>query len=313
LAEVWASALAQRRELLSALRTELDPRGERMSVMSTANWVRSGRTPREHQVRYDRFVGVATNVFDEGELSMRGGTGRYVNDDPLPDWLDLIAAGTSVASASQRIVDREYEQASRQTADGPDLSHRIRELWRTVTNRWQDLLAGMALGHHGRVFALFHMFGSTLNHDLMDVCLTYGPAAQLSAGHLDWIAATVPASFRPHLATREHGLAGLVLLDQSSARIDSDRCALFLRNLVIDLGHPELGQHVVPCGEGEPDLVDDTRESFVDVTLPDHLHGFAGPAGYGRGVTTADCVPALRAALQGQTLTRPRARTTRRR
>lgn len=150
LAEVWA--LAQRRELLSALRTQLDPRGERMSVMSTANWVRSGRTPREHQVRYDRFVGVATNVFDEGELSMRGGTGRYVNEDPLPDWLDLIASGASFASASQRIVDREYEQASRrQTADGPGLSHRIRESWRTVTNRWQVPCGGFlpAVGRQG--------------------------------------------------------------------------------------------------------------------------------------------------------------------
>lgn len=54
LGDVWTPALDDRRQLVAAMRADLTPAGERMAVMSMANWVRRGRTPREHQVRYDR-------------------------------------------------------------------------------------------------------------------------------------------------------------------------------------------------------------------------------------------------------------------
>jgi hypothetical protein len=243
---------------------------------------------------------------------VRGGADGYINQDALPDWLKLIAAGRSVTAATQRTADREYERARRQASEDPDLSEQIRRLWQTIGARWQDVLTGMALAHTGDMFAVFHMYGTSLKHDLMDVCLAYGPAAQLTAGHLDWIAAIVPASFRCHLTEGERGLGGLVLLDEHADEINSNSCALFLRNLVTELGHPELGQHVSLCGVGEPNLGDNTREPFIDVALPNHLYGFASP-GFRLGITVADCVAPLRAAISGEVLARTPTRSPRRR
>jgi hypothetical protein len=92
---------------------------------------------------------------------------------------------------------------------------------------------------------------------------------------------------------------------------DSERCALFLRNFVADLGHPGLAQHVSACG-AQSDLIDDIREPFIDVDLHDHLYRFTN-TGHGPAVTITDCLPALRAARHDEVIDRGPARKPRRR
>lgn len=299
LASLWTEELVRREEIVRRIRGALDPAGERMGVMAIADWVRRGRTPREHQVRYERFVEVAAAEFAARGLSSNAGIERYVNQDALPGWLRAVVAGQACGNATGELAKRECERSRRFLRPGEeDIPDRVRVAGMAVGERWQQMVEAMAWSHPGAVLALFHLYENNVDRGLVDVLLQVGPSAQLRVGPLDWVAALVPAALRLSLAERVRGLGGLVLADEDLYRVDAACCARFLRNLVTGLGYPELAEHVtVPS----VDHADSAERTDVEVRMPFSEQGFASET-VGIGLTITHCAPALRTALAGTDL-----------
>jgi hypothetical protein len=304
LASLWTQEFRRREAIVERIRQGLDPAGERMAVMAIADWVALGRTPREHQLRYERFVDVAAAELTSRGLSSDAGTERYVNREALPVWLGAVVEGQSCGNATHALARREGERTGRFLRPGEEnLPERARMAWTAVGDRWQQAVEAMGWAHPGAVLALFHFYESRVDHGLMDICLQIGPSAQLSVGHLDWIVALVPAALRLSLAERVRGLSGLVLAEEDLHQVDAECCARFLRNVVTGLGYPELAEFVtVPCADADEGK---RPRAQVDVRLPDALQGFAGEIA-GLGLTASQCAPALRAAVEGTDLTSQR-------
>jgi hypothetical protein len=104
LADLWTEEFRRRGEIVRRVQEVLDPAGERMAVMAIADWVARGRTPREHQLRYERFVEVAVAEFAERGLAGSFGTERYVNQEPLPGWLGPVVGGQACRNATDALV-----------------------------------------------------------------------------------------------------------------------------------------------------------------------------------------------------------------
>jgi hypothetical protein len=299
LASIWARERQRRQQWEGQVDQQLAPAGERLSVMAMADWVRRGRTSREHQPRYDQFVRLGAGVLAAMGLTVRMGNGRYINSDCLPDWLDDVVSGRTCDNATAAMVEREYRHATQANlTEDNELPGRARDAWGDVGVRWQQALETMAWAHPGVVLALFGLYSTNVDHDLLDVCVRRGPAAQLRVGHLDWAVAVVPAAFRLGLAERDHGLGGLVLLEGPLYRVDQACCERFLRNLVRSLDHPELADRVTGPSDGAHQVVGGAERSDVEfeASLAVHQWGF-GAEGWGDSVTTTRCAPALRADL----------------
>ena len=99
LANLWVREFRRREEIVERLRQGLDPAGERMAMMAIADWVAHGRTPREHQVRYERFVEMAAAELTARGFSSEAGTDQYVNREALPVWLGAVMEGQSCGNA----------------------------------------------------------------------------------------------------------------------------------------------------------------------------------------------------------------------
>jgi hypothetical protein len=183
LASVWARESQRRLQWAHQVDGRLASAGERLAVMAMADWVRRGRTPREHQPRYDRFVRIGAGMLAAVGLTIRMGNGRYINSDCLPDWLDDVAGGRTCENATAAMVEREYGHAAQanQTEDR-ELPERAREAWRSVGVRWQHALEAMTWAHPGVMLALFGLYATNIDHDFLDVCVRRGPAAQLLVG-----------------------------------------------------------------------------------------------------------------------------------
>ncbi|WP_125728740.1 hypothetical protein [Kibdelosporangium aridum] len=285
LASLWDKELERRQRLVDNVAKELDPAAERLAVMVMANWVRGGRTPREHQKRYSRFLNVAVDGLDAADLMFQMGNTWYVNNERLPDWLDDIAGGRTCENATKALIEREHE-VSRRFGRSPDepLVQRLGDVWQAVGAHWQSMLESMALAHPGAVLALFHLYGTSIDRELLNVCIQLGPSAQLSVGHLDWAVAVVPAACRVGLAERDCGLGGLILLDRQHHRVDSAFCQRFLRNLATSLGYPELARYVSAPGDGA-----EVKGSNPDFERATGLYGmnFASEAATYRSVTVS--------------------------
>lgn len=306
LANRWTEEFRRRDEIVRRVQEMLDPAGERMAVMVIADWVARGRTPREHQIRYERFVDVAAAEFAERGLSSNFGTERYVNQDALPGWLGAVVEGQACRNATSALAGREGERTRRFLRPGEeDLPERVATAWTAVGNRWQQMVEAMAWAHPGAVLAMFHVYGSGVDRGLVDVWMQLGPAAQLRVGHLDWFVAHVPAALRLFLAERVRGLGGLVLVEEDLYQVDSECCQLFLRNVVTGLGYPELAEFVTVPGAG-PDVEGERSRVQVEVRMPDPLQSFASDT-TGLGLTASHCGPALRAAVEGTDVTSRRA------
>lgn len=309
LAETWIAERERRDRVVDQARHQLDPAGERTAMMTIADWVRNGRTPRQHQLRYARFVDLGAEELSRQDLTISMGRERYVNDR-LPDWLDSVVAGRATGNASRTLVEHEHERERSWPGTG-DVADRVRVAWAASTVRWNQAIEAMAQAHPGAVLAMFHYYGTGIDRNLIDACIDVGPAAQLKVGDLDWVVAVVPAAFRLTLIERNRGLNGLILLEEDLHRVNAEVCVRFLRNLVTHFGHPELAEHATStrCRGHDADVTDIPPEVAVEVRLPWQQHGFASE-GVGSGITPAQCAPALRAALDGYDLPVPGVPTT---
>ncbi len=172
LASLWTAEFGRRKAIVERIRQGLDPAGERMAMMAIADWVGLGRTPREHQVRYERFVEVAAAELTSRGLSSEAGTERYVNREALPVWLGAVVEGQSCGNATSALARREGERTGRFLRPGQeDLPKRARVAWTAVGDRWQQAVEAMGWAHPGAVLALFHFYKSRVDHGLMDICL----------------------------------------------------------------------------------------------------------------------------------------------
>ncbi|MCK8675881.1 hypothetical protein [Streptomyces lichenis] len=296
----WERCQEERRTLVSRLEGEL---AGRLPVMLAAAWVLSGKTPRQHQDRYATFLDVAEEECDARNITSWLGARGYANQNFLPSWLSAVAAGQEASRVSEKLATEEVERSrtfSRDTSD--DFYEQIREAWRLIGEAWARMLEGLVLAHQGEALAIFHEHHGGLPWGVHDLLQAVFPGARLRTTEFSWLCARVPAIFRLFLREREPGLAGLILAEEHVHMYGPDMCALFLRNLVVDLDRSELAAHVRQDG-GSPS--GDRSESS---SLPSGLHGRLQGFGTGlgdRGLTVDQMLPALRAAREGQAL-RPR-------
>ena len=306
LANRWTEEFRRRDEIVRRVQEMLDPAGERMAVMVIADWVARGRTPREHQIRYERFVDVAAAELAERGLSSNFGTERYVNQDALPGWLGAVVEGQACRNATSALAGREGERTRRFLRPGEeDLPERVATAWTAVGNRWQQMVQAMAWAHPGAVLALFHVYGSSVDRSLVDAWMQLGPAAQLRVGHLDWFVAHVPAALRLSLAERLRGLGGLVLVEEDLYQVDSECCQRFLRN-VVTVWAIRNWLSSSPCQVPAPMLRASGRVCRLRCGCPIPLQSFASDT-TGLGLTASHCGPALHAAVEGTDVTSRRA------
>jgi len=295
LTDLWQVADEQRDDVVRRIHAELAPGGERMAIMALAYWIRTGRTPREHQARYRRFVWAAAEALEQHGIDSQMGREAYVNREALPDWLDEVVEGRACENATRELAQQARDQAGASRRRGsPDLPDRIQKAWHTAGERWQTMLEAMAISHPGAVVAIFQTYGSHIDGELVDACLSLRGGARLHAGHLDWTVAIVPAGFRLLLNERDRGLNGLVLLEEDLHRIDASVCNRFLDNLLAAEGHPELAKfvetrapgHSVDEITGTPDSV--REEGFRLAEGMDWRRQRFSSASCGTGITLAD-------------------------
>lgn len=295
LSDIWEAERERRKQVVEQSRRELNPTGDPIALIAIARWVRAGRTPRQHQERYTRFINAGADELERLDLTASSGHEWHINNDLLPNWLDAIASGRSITNVSRALIEAETERYQRWPAQTPEIIDKIREAWTAASKRWQQMIESMTYAHPGAVLALFHYYRGTIDPDFIDACIDAGPAALLQVGDLDWVVAMVPAALRLQLAERDRGLTGLVLLEEGLYQIKNEMCARFLRNLVTWLGHPELAKHVTVT-HSDDNVDEDVTDESPDVGSLWPKDGFAS-VGRGNGVTLADCAPALRAAL----------------
>ncbi|MGC4885591.1 hypothetical protein [Micromonospora sp. DT227] len=154
LAAVWAVVRQRRNGLLVALRDAADSGSERLAVMVLADWVRSGRTRREHQPRYTEFLELAVERLERHRLA-QGGADRQIANTWLPDWLVDVSTGTAPANATARLVGQVVGSADvRASHDVPAAV--TKKVWTSVGRAWESLLTKLAGEYPGDIVAVFH-------------------------------------------------------------------------------------------------------------------------------------------------------------
>ncbi|WP_370936451.1 hypothetical protein [Amycolatopsis sp. cg13] len=304
LASLWQAELARRERLIARIDRFLGSNDERLAAMVLADWVRRGRTPREHKRYYDRFVAMAVRHFDDAEITTNMGMHYSVNRDSLPNWLDAVSSGKTFESATTTLAEKEHALARRMSLeDEKDLPDQVQGAWLAAGASWQLMLESMALAHPGSVLALFQRYGSEIDPDLIELVARLGPSASLEIAHIDWTVAVVPAACR--VAFASSGRTGrLILLDNPGYRVTDETCELFLRNVVRAAGYPELAQHVRGRMPEQSEQSREVTDSEYDMARALSQRGF-NTRGYGFGLTIGDCDTALRAAMQGEEFARP--------
>lgn len=314
LTHLWRTEMRARVALRKDVARRLDPSLTRMAVMTVAAWVLSGRTPREHQAHYEFFLMGALGIFkiefgsDFSEMRAR----QYLNGHVLRDWLSAVAAGGLPERVTKAMVDGELERGGPDLAPGGTMTDALRK----VGASWQRELEAVALSHPSDVVAIFHQFTPGHHDRLVDLYLGASGGAKIQVGQLDWVVSRVPASFRLFLARRDEGLAGLVLVDGQTHGMSAEWCALFLKNLLIDLDFPLAAPHVRTYSALAPTFLEpsDSRAEISDIELPKSDFspiGGVARAGIGLGVTLVECARPLRAARMGHEIPVPARETTR--
>jgi len=199
LAQRWAAVQRDYEGLADRVRGAFAADGERAARMCAAVWVRTGRTPREHQDRYATFLHAAVEELDRRGVSYQGYEREAVNTDRLPVWLETVGDGSVPASATAAMIDTAVGRSgNRQLPDGTRAP--VAAAWAAVGQRWEALLHGLTLGHPGELVAVFHRYG--IQTPLWRVL----PHASIDVGELDWVVARLPAAARPLLSGRDRGL-----------------------------------------------------------------------------------------------------------
>jgi hypothetical protein len=302
LAEYWQAARRRRERFISEVRKEAGPTTERAAMAVLAAWVREGRTPREHRDRFTRFHRSGIDGLDEADVTY-GIAERTVMSDGLSAWLDDLADGSAPKNATTKLADW-IVASSAHRKDADRFVANLRETWIGIGQRWELLLQGMAVGYPADIVAIFHEYGMPWDG------WKAHPHARIAAGDLNWVVGRVPAALRPVLAERDRGLTGLVLADERIRNFNSERCALLLRNLLTSLGAPELAEHVMVRGVETATSDGPPGQRASKPALGPHWQqtGFASGV-FDAGLTREQCLPALQAAMSGQSLPSPRGGT----
>lgn len=302
---LWSRCRSRRRAVAADTEREL---AGRLPVMLAAAWVATGRTARQHQERYARFLNVAEQECGARGIDASTGIRSYTNDRVLPAWLDQVARGQAPRNVIAQAAAEQAELARPWNRAQPaGFFARLHDAWTATGTAWARILEGIALSHGDEVLALFPEYGPQLGWELSSALRRLLPRAEIRADEFSWVVARVPAAFALFLRERERGLTGLVLADESGQLFDVRRCALFLRNLLIDLGCPELADHV---REVEPEAGMIIFAGADEAELPAarlhrRLQGFATGLSQ-HGLTRERCLPALRAACSDEQLAGPR-------
>jgi hypothetical protein len=267
---------------------------DRLPLLLAACWVAGGRAPRRHQDRYRAFVEVAEQECGGRGVDYSFGIASHTDSHVLPGWLAAVGAGQAPVAVTRRMAGTQAGLLAAAHRPVPQVEA-ARVAWASAGARWAALLDGLALGHGGEVLAIWHEDRLALPAPLAGVFPGPLPHARLAAGPVTWVAARVPAVLGLFLATRDHGLTGLVLATEGARGFDPARCARFLRNLVTHLGMPGLAdlvqeQSTEPVGGGGGEALPERLRSFDT-----GLHGDTG-------LTLADCVLPVRAAMAGYDL-----------
>jgi antiviral defense system Shedu protein SduA len=308
LAKVWRQCRERRGPLLENLSDELV---DRLPVMIAAAWLRtSSRSEQEVKRRkYARFEGIAVREFKPierlSEWDVRDLAGQHV----LPKFLDLVKEGEDPSSAAAKVSAQQAVWAHRtvekvlsdrpgQADDGwTILPDQVHEAWMKTTQLWIGLLEGICTAHHGETFALFHEGQLPLPTYVIHRLF---PCARIRTTTFTWLAGRIPAILRLFLQERVFGLIGLEVDHEAPYLYDDNRPALFLKNLFIWHGFPELAKHVETVASDPP------RQPPVDTSnVNDHFRGF----GYGltdNGITRSQCTYAASTVLGDRQLRKER-------
>jgi hypothetical protein len=305
LAVLWSRCRSRRRAAAADAERELTGR---LPLMLAAAWVATGKTARQHQDRYARFLHVAEQECGVRGIDANAGIRSYANDRVLPSWLDRVACGRAPRNVTVQAAGEQVKQARLWNRAEPEgFFTRLHDAWLATGTAWSYLLEGMALSHGNEVVALFHEHGPQLGWELSRGFRRLVPYAEIRADEFSWVVARVPAALALLLAEQGRARTGLVLADERCHLFDVRRCGLFLRNLLVDLGCPELAEHVreVVPEAGAIVFAGADESGLPAARLHRQLQGFATGLNH-HGLTRERCLPALRAAWNDEPLRRPR-------
>ena len=306
LAGFWRRCQKERESLVSRL--ECHPTS-RIPVMLAAEWVLSGKTPRRHQERYTAFLDFTERECGARRITSWLGARGYVNQHFLLNWLAAVATGQEPSHVTAHLTDKEVERSRAFARDAPeDFYDQLREAWRFIGEAWARMLDGIALAHQGEIVAIFHEHEVGLNWEMRELFNTVFPCTHLRTTEFSWTCGRIPAILRLFLNERKRGLVGLVLTEEHAHLFDTEKCALFLRNLVIDLDCPETADHVQ--GGNASHTAEELEGDYPKPRLHWRLQGF-GAGVHDFGLTGVHVLLALRAAYKGTEF--PRGRSPRKR
>ncbi|MEV7776052.1 hypothetical protein [Kitasatospora sp. NPDC086791] len=291
----WRSARRRRDELVDQARPLL---AARLPQLLAAQWVLTGKTARQYQRRYTDFADAVIDAFENDGLAFFG-LYEYVTKDLLPRWLEDVTAGHAPGRATERMAAEEARrlESSPQPTE-PEAADRVRQATARIGQDWSRRLADIAASHDGEVIALFNAERLPMDKPLRDLFTTVLPCAHLRTRDFAWTAGRVPAVlgrffFDEHAGER----IGVILeRDEATAAFGPATCALFLRNLVTQLGQPDLVDYV-EAGDGAASS-DDIRADYPAARLR-WPHGSPVDVYPGLGMTREDLLPALHAARGG--------------
>ncbi|GAA2255962.1 hypothetical protein GCM10010430_44750 [Kitasatospora cystarginea] len=290
----WRSARRRRDELVDRARPLL---AGRLPLLLAAQWVLSGKTPRQYKARYSDFVDAFIDAFESAGLAFFG-LYDYVAKDMLPRWLQDVADGNAPSRASDRMATEEEARLERSSQrPDPDVVRRATQTIVHIGEDWARRLAELVASHDGEVVALFNQERLPMDKPLRDLFTTVRPGAHLHTRDFAWTIERVPAVLNLFFFDEREGeRIGLVLERDDVDAFDTATCALFLRNLVAQLGQPDLADYV-EAGAGAA-ASDEIRVDYPVAQLRwphgDLVHTYPG-----LGMTREDLLPALRAAQGG--------------
>ncbi|GAB7180223.1 hypothetical protein ATKI12_0054 [Kitasatospora sp. Ki12] len=296
----WRSARRRRDELVDRTRPML---AGRLPLLLAAQWVLTGKTAGQYQHRYTDFADVVIDAFEnEGRAFV--GLYDYITKDLLPRWLHDVTAGYAPNRASERMATEEARRLEQShQAPEPEDVHRVSQTIARIGQDWSDRLAHLAAAHDGQVIALFNAERLPMDKPLCDLFITVLPCAHLHTRDFVWTAGRVPAVLGQFFFDKHAGeRIGVILEPDDVAAFDPATCVLFLRNLVTQLGQPDLADYV-EAGVGAA-ASDDVRADYPAARLR-WPHGGLVYVYPGLGMTSEDLLPALYAAKDGVSVPAP--------
>jgi hypothetical protein len=266
-----------------------------------AQFVESGRTPREYQPWYDAFLSASRDEQERLGVTMLGSA----HPDALSSWLNDVSTGILPENAAKSLAEGEYRSVVRWSKQADEaFASSVRDAWIRVGLIWEHMLDAISMGLPSRVLVVFPT--DALSPRSLGALLAVSAHARISAGHLDWTVAAAPGGVAPLLETGHREDRGLVLLRRKSDVwcFDADRCGLLLRNLLVDIGLGALADRVRVGVAGTEPVVIDRRDDEAAPIATSHVPVFGGSMS-GFGLTEERCLPAVRAAYEGRSLASP--------